>query len=436
MHNWLDSRNPGCDSARTFSTDFAYPCLPAAYPNTPSNTAPVSTMPSEKLTKTAVDRLKPAKTDYIAWDDGIPGFGIRVKPTGVKSALIQYRNRRTGASRRKTLGQLGPLLSLHQARDHARLLLSEVIRGEDPAQRDKAYRAAPTISDLAEDYLARHAIPKKRPRSVANDRGMIARIILPTIGTRKVQAVGRRDIEQLHNGLRATPYQANRVLSLLSKMFSLAISWGWRTDNPAKGLQRFAEARRERWLSEEELSRLIAVLNMHPNQRAATAIRLQILTGARIGEVLQARWRDFDFERGVWIKPSHHTKQKRTEYLPLAGPTLAMLMDMRQSAAPRAIYLFPGDAKGKPLQDLKRFWRDVLEKAELADYRRHDNRHTHASYLVSNGLSLEIVGRLLGHTSPLTTRRYAHLADSPLRAAANQFGDMVQMLSGPAAVES
>jgi site-specific recombinase XerD len=100
------------------------------------------------------------------------------------------------------------------------------------------------------------------------------------------------------------------------------------------------------------------------------------------------------------------------------------------------MYLFPGDAKGKPLQDLKRFWRDVLEKAELEDYRRHDNRHTHASYLVSSGLSLEIVGRLLGHTSPLTTQRYAHLADSPLRAAANQFGDMVQLLSRSPALES
>ncbi len=386
-------------------------------------------MPRASLTKTVVDRLKPERSDYFVWDAGIPGFGVRVKPTGVKSALVQYRNRRTGASRRKTIGQLGPLLSFHQARDRARLLLAEVIGGEDPAQRDKAYRAAPSLKDLADDYLARHAIPKKRPRSVAIDRAMLTRIILPQLGTKKVVALDRRDIEKLHNSLRLTPYQANRVLSLLSKMFSLAISWGWRPDNPAKGLQRFAEARRERWLSEDELSRLIAVLNGHPNQRAAEAIRLQLLTGARIGEVLQARWRDFDFDRGVWIKPSHHTKQKRTEHLPLSGPALALVADLRQLAAPRATYLFPGDAKGKPLQDIKRFWKDVLEKAELEDYRRHDNRHTHASYLVSSGLSLEIVGRLLGHTSPLTTRRYAHLADSPLRAAANQFGDLMLSLS-------
>lgn len=390
----------------------------------------------QTLTKTTVDRLKPEASDYVVWDSGMSGFGVRIKPTGVKSALIQYRNRRTGASRRKTIGQLGPLLSLHQARDRARLLLAEVISGEDPAQRDKAYRAAPTVKDLADDYLTRHAIPKKRPRSIANDRAMLARIILPGLGQKKVEAVDRRDIEKLHNALRPTPYQANRVLSLLSKMFSLAISWGWRSDNPTKGLQRFAEARRERWLSEDELSRLLAAIDGHSNQRAAGAIRLQLLTGARIGEVLQARWRDFDFDRGVWIKPSHHTKQKRTEHLPLSGPALALIVALRHSAATRATWLFPGDVAGKPLQDIKRFWRDIIELAGLEDYRRHDNRHTHASYLVSSGLSLEIVGRLLGHTSPLTTQRYAHLADSPLRAAANQFGDLVQMLSRPPALES
>jgi Arm DNA-binding domain/Phage integrase family len=282
-------------------------------------------MSRQSLTKTSVDRLLPRDADYVVWDAAIPGFGVRVKPTGVKSALVQYRSRRTSTSRRKTLGQIGPLLTLHQARNQARVLLAEAIRGEDPVLRDKAHRVAPTMQNLADDYLTRHAIPKKRSRSVTNEQGMLARHILPRLGGKRVEAVVRRDIETLHNSLQDTPYQANRVLSLLSKMFSLAIAWGWRPDNPAKGIERFAEARRERWLSEIELGRLLGALDQHPNQRAASAIRLQLLTGARIGEVLQARWRDIDLQRGVWIKPSHHTKQKRTEHLPLSGHAVALL---------------------------------------------------------------------------------------------------------------
>ena len=166
----------------------------------------------------------------------------------------------------------------------------------------------------------------------------------------------------------------------------------------------------------------------HPNQRAANAVRFQLLTGARIGEVLAARWSDIDLERGVWIKPSHHTKQKRTEHLPLSAPALALLAEMQERAGAGERYLFPGNAPEKPLRGIKKFWRDVTQQAALEDYRLHDNRHTHASHLVSSGLSLEIVGRLLGHTNPLTTKRYAHLADDPLRAAAERFGSKMDAL--------
>jgi len=133
-------------------------------------------------------------------------------------------------------------------------------------------------------------------------------------------------------------------------------------------------------------------------------------------------------ERGVWIKPSHHTKQKRTEHLPLSAPALALLNEMRAQTDPSARYLFPGDAPDKPLQGITKFWRGIKEQVGLQDYRLHDNRHTHASHLVSSRLSLEIVGRLLGHTNPLTTKRYAHLADSPLRAAAQRFGSKMDAL--------
>lgn len=392
-------------------------------------------MAKQKLTKSLVERLSPADADYIAWDQALPGFGVRIKPTGVKSYVVQYRNRKTGESRRKTIGQHGPLLTFHQARERARITLADALKGNDPVADAHAVREAPTVRQLAVDYLENHAIPKKRARSIANDRSMIARIILPRLGAKKVNAVQLRDIHALHIALKETPYLANRVLALTSKMFSLAVQWGWRSDNPVKGIERYHEARRERWLSDDELSRLVQILAAHPNQRAADAVRFQLLTGARLGEVLSASWPDIDMKRGVWIKPSHHTKQNRTEHLPLSGPALVLLAEMRGRADPAARYLFPGNAPGKPLQRIKKFWRNVTEQAGLVGYRLHDNRHTHASHLVSSGLSLEIVGRLLGHTNPQTTKRYAHLADVPLRAAAERFGSKMDALREPRIAE-
>ena len=392
-------------------------------------------MATQKLTKTAIEGFSHAETDYLVWDAELPGFGVRVKPSGIKSYVIQYRNRATGASRRKTIGQHGPLLTFHKAREQARIILADALRGNNPVADDRAIRAAATMKELAAEYLDQHALPKKRARSVENDRSMLDRIILPRLGGKKVGDVQSRDIHALHVAMKETPYQANRVLALMSKMFSLAVNWGWRTDNPVKGIERFHEERRERWLSDGELRRILSVLAAHANERAANAVRFQLLTGARIGEVLSSRWSDIDLTRGVWTKPSHHTKQNRTEHLPLSAPALALLVEMRERGGGTQQHLFPGNSPGKPLRGIKKFWRNITERAGLGDYRLHDNRHTHASHLVSSGLSLEIVGRLLGHTNPLTTKRYAHLSDHPLRAAAERFGSKMDALREPREAE-
>ena len=176
----------------------------------------------------------------------------------------------------------------------------------------------------------------------------------------------------------------------------------------------------------DELARLGEALDKHPNQKVANAIRLQLLTGARIGEVLTARWQDFDLDRGVWIKPSHHTKQKRTEHLPLSKAAVALLSGIKAMEGSSSEIVFPGRSRDKPIVDLKKFWRAILSDADIHDYRIHDNRHTHASQLVSSGLSLAIVGRLLGHTNPMTTQRYAHLSDDPLRAAAEVMAEKLK----------
>lgn len=375
-------------------------------------------MPKLKLSKSVVEKIAARDVEILHWDEALRGFGLRVKPNGTKSYIIQYRSRKTGRSKRQTIGQVGPLISFAAARKEAMRLLSEAAQGGDPVAEKQTARQGKTVSDLASQYLSHHARPKKRPKSVANDISMLNGIILPSMSTRLVAEIGHSDVQALHNGLADTPYRANRTLALLSKMFELSIRWGWRSDNPAKGVERFPEEKRHRWLSEDELSRLTRALDEHPNQTAASAIRLQLLTGARIGEVLTAKWQDFDLNRGFWIKPSHHTKQKRTEHLPLSGAALALLSSIKAGMDADDELVFPGRVAGQPIKDLKRFWKAVLREAGITNYRIHDNRHTHASHLVSSGLSLPIVGRLLGHTNPLTTQRYAHLADNPLREAA------------------
>ena len=312
-------------------------------------------------------------------------------------------------------------MTLHQAKEIARGVLADVVRGADPVEQRKTHLQAPTMQELSERYVAEHAELKKRASSIKNDRSYLERHILPRFKSKKVREISPADVQALHNALADTPYQANRVLALLSKLFSLAVRWEMRPDNPAKGIEKFHEEKRRRWLSDQELARLTAALADHPNQVLSDAIRLQLLTGARIGEVLTATWADFDLERGVWTKPSHHTKQKRTEHLPLSNAAQDLLAAI-QTTRGNQKYLFENPASQKPYKDIKRFWSSITATANLDDYRIHDNRHTHASHLVSSGMSLAIVGRLLGHTNPLTTQRYAHLADDPLREAAEVMG--------------
>jgi integrase len=238
--------------------------------------------------------------------------------------------------------------------------------------------------------------------------------------------------------LKATPYQANRVLELLSAMFNYAIREKMGTDNPARGIETFPEAKRECWLTVEDLQRFREALDSYADQNAANALRLLMLTGSREGEVLKAEWEEFDLVRGGWTKPSHHTKQKKLEHIPLSAPALKLLESMMpvNPTGP----LFPG-ATGGARTTLRRPWVQACKKAGLVEtitvkgkrhtitkfrptIRIHDLRHNFASHLASNGVTLQIVGKLLGHTMAQTTMRYAHLQDEALRAATNRFGEI------------
>ena len=376
------------------------------------------------LTEKQLLKLKPpAKGNALYYDGEVRGFAARITAAGAVSFVLNYVTK-TGRERRFTLGQ-HPMMALADARKEAVKLRTEIAEGGDPLDKRKSEREAPTMKELAEDYM-KATETTLRASSRRNNRQMLDGVILPRLGRLQVTAVTRRDIESLHASLSATKYRANRVRALLSTMFTRAIQSEWRKDNPTKGIEKYDEEKRERWLSEEELDRLTDALDAYPYKDAANAIRLLLLTGARKGEVLSATWWDIDLKRETWTKPSHKTKQKKIEHVPLNEVALDLLKAMKPEDALATDYLFPGKIKGTHLQDLKNDWALLCKTAKLENARLHDCRHTFASHLVSSGVPLATVGKLLGHTQSQTTERYAHLAESPLREATNRMGKLIK----------
>jgi integrase len=217
-------------------------------------------------------------------------------------------------------------------------------------------------------------------------------------------------------GPKPTPVRANRTGEVIRKMFAYAVKWNWRGDNPAMGFRRRMETPRDRYLSKEEIARLASALDAAQDDRASSIIRLCMLTGARVGEVRQARFEHFNLEHLSWTKPAIITKQRRIHRVPISDEAAAIVRQRRLAVVKGSPWLFPGDTPGQPVQEIRRFWKHIQKEAGIEDVRIHDLRHTFASLLVSGGASLEMIGKLLGHSQLQTTQRYAHLMDSPLRA--------------------
>ena len=381
-----------------------------------------------KLTKRFVDGLATPEKELLLWDESLPGFGLRVRPTGVKSYLIQYRNCE-GRSCRVTLGRHG-ILGPDEARRGARQRMAAVLLGEDPAAQKHALRKEPKFPELAERYLRQHAEVYKKSRSVQEDRRLLETVILPKFGSERVSAITRADVTTLHYSLVTTPIQANRALALLSKMFNLAEVWELRPDgtNPCRHLRKYPEKKRERYLSTPELVRLGDVLRAAEERgtepaEAILAIRLILLTGARHNEVLTLRWQDVDAERGALTLPDSKTGRKE---IVLAAPTAQLLeAASRRSGSP---WVVPGRDPAKHLFSLNGPWRRLRLNAGLADVRIHDLRHTFASTAVGLGLGLPVLAGLLGQTQLATTQRYAHLDLDPRRRAAEAVAGQLDQL--------
>ena len=385
--------------------------------------------------KQITDLDAPEKGSKITYDgrDGIAGFGVRVTAAGAKAYILNYRTK-GGQERRLTIGD-AKVWTLAKARVEAKRLSMLVDQGGDPLGERDAARTAPTVRDLARRAIADHFSKGRTTYDVYGARvdesgdpvgGMLKQWVLPAMGSLKVEAVRAAEIQALHTKITnaGSPVRANRVVALLSKMFSLSIRWEMRTDNPCKNaVDRNPEEKRERYLKPDEIGRLCDALAAHPNQQVANALRLMLLTGARSrSEVFRARWSQFDLEAGTWTKPSSTTKQKKLHHVPLNAPALELLTRIKQEAT--GPYVFPG--RDGHMRDIKNAWVKLQAAAQFEEPTRlHDLRHTVASILVSGGKSLPMIGALLGHSNPATTARYAHLYTDPLREAAELVGAVV-----------
>jgi integrase len=388
------------------------------------------------MPKLTAEQVRNATAPGTIWDtgpDAIRGFGVRILPTGAKSFFINYRV--NGRERRYTIGQF-PTWSVAAARDEARELRRLIDQGRDPVEEKKERRDAPTIADLIARYIADH-LPTLSPREHPDQRAQLG-IIGEHLGLRRhVVDVHHGDIAAMHKKITETrgPVRANRILAACSKAFALSLvplpgeAKPWRdavAGNPCKGVPRNRETGRENFFSPAELARIADALAAYPARSTADCIKLIMLTGCRPREARLATWAQFDREPGYWIKPAPTTKQKRDHKLPLSPPALELIEQLRERRNLDVALLFPGRKQDEPLTALKLCWRFVRKHAGLGpNARLYDLRHSFASVGAGGGLSLLLIGKLLGHTQQRTTQRYAHLADDAVRAAADQIGAVI-----------
>lgn len=378
-----------------------------------------------KLTKKIIEDLTyhgPAPRRDIRWDDDVSGFGIRIYPSSKKSFVVSYR-----IQNRKhllTLGDFG-ILTLDQARKMARQELAKVLSGINPLDKKKQTSKNQTMRVLCETYLSRYARIHKK--SWKEDERRIHKHILPKWGNHIIKDIKRTDIADFHAHIGKTaPYESNRLLRLLSKIFELASQWDFideATLNPAKNIRLFKEEKRDRWLKPTELPRLAEALDLEPNKIASQAIWLYLLTGARKSELLQAKWQDIDWERKELKIPE--TKSGRIHYIPLSEPAYALLRSLQQIKDNP--YIFPGYVKGQPLVNISKPWKRVCQKAQLENIRLHDLRRTVGSWLAQSGNSLHLIGKILNHSNQSTTAVYARFAQDQGRQALEEYSQ--QLLS-------
>lgn len=379
-----------------------------------------------KLTKRTIEALDVRESDYFVWDSELPGFGVRVLPSGRKKFVLQYRYGK--ASRRMGIGQFGAI-TVDQARGLALQGLAKLRQDIDPLAEVRERRTAITVKELSERFDAEHIAVHLKATTAKEYRRNLKLFILPAIGQKRILDVTRADIAKFHHDSRDRPYQANRNIEIISKMFNLAELWGLRPDgtNPRRHIKKYPEKKRERFFSEGELGAIGRVLDEMEAERielpsAIAAVRLLLFTGCRLREIMTLKWSYVDLDRSALHLPDSKTGAKIVSIDNAAVEVMKKL-----ERVPDNPFVITGRVPGQHLTDLQPFWQRVRGRAGLKDARIHDIRHTFASVAVSNGMSLPIIGKLLGHTQVQTTARYAHLARAPQIEAAN---DITSLIAG------
>ncbi len=384
-----------------------------------------------RLTKQSVEDLRPATDRFVVWDVDIKGFHVEVLPSGKRSFRLTYRPPGSRRVRKMTLGVFGAI-TVDEARKLAKRNLGAVANGADPAKDRAAARQAATVGTAIEHWLKDHVEPRRKARTAATYRALWIGKAARALGTIPLAEVSRADITALHRKYRSTPYQANRLAAMLRAFFN----WAERQElrpancNPVRLIELYREEKRDRLLTAEELARLGDALRKEEAEAedardlqrhwALAAIALILFTGARRGEILGLRWAEIDIEAGVARLPDSKTGKKT---LHLGAPARAVLARVKR--LPDNPYVICGRLRGAPLVGLPKIWARVRRRAELPDLRLHDLRHAFASTAAMNGMSLPTIGRLLGHSQPAVTDRYAHFASSPLVDAADRVAEMI-----------
>jgi integrase len=417
----------------------------------------------KRLSKQVVDNLRPRATEYVEWCGKLAGFGCRVRPSGTKSFVTQYRvGGRNSPVRKVTIGAYGKL-TVEEAREAASKVLAQAELGNDIAAERAKQRAEMTVEQLCDEYLA-DGCELKKPSTILTDRSRIKRHIKPLLGKKRISDVTRGDIERfmrdVANGRTAIDRTgkhgraivkggkgaATRTVRLLGGIFSYAVAHSYISTNPRFGVKVYADGKSERFLSASELQRLGEALRdaetiglpwtfnegkiskhrptKEENRReivspfVVAAIRLMILTGCRVSEILNLRWREVDFDNGLFNLADSKTGAKKVL---VSAPALEVLASLPRLGD----FVIAGAKPDRPRSDIKRPWNRIIRHAGLVGLRLHDLRHSYASIGAAAGMGLGTVGKLLGHASPTTTARYSHFGDNPLRRASNSIAETI-----------
>lgn len=381
-----------------------------------------------RLTKRKIEGLEydpDGPNQQIVWDDRLDNFGVRLYESGTKSFVIRYRNEHN-RRRYLTLGKFGRM-TLQQARSEALQKFADIDSGEDPTQKRQNKRNAETVNELADDYIERYAKPRKK--TWERDERRLERHVRPRWGSRKVESIEHRDVDALHREIGIEDghkVEANRTLALIQKMFNWARSNGYvdrSAPNPAADVEKFPEQSRDRWVTPEEMPRLLEAIDGEDNVYFRAAFRLLILTAMRKGELKAATWDDVDLERAELHIPDSKTNKSRT--IPLSEPAVAILESLpRVEGNPHVLV---GRVEGQGLVNLKDAWQRVRERSGLEDVTMHDLRRTAASWVAQLGYSEFVIRRFLGHSTKGVTGVYARMGGAEaIRNAVEDYGNRIR----------